>query len=245
MNLASEPNSGAGPGAFPNRLVNLRDVARTCPRLLAPGLLLRGDAPLLDDDTSGYEVAWPPRTVIDLRRPAERGGEHPLAAHASVFSVPIGGGASYDSTSPDASLDALYAAMLKPPMAREFARACDIVARAETPVLIHCTAGKDRTGVLVALVLRILGADHSAILDDYVTTSAAVPQILRRLPKTLAATGYEPGDVPVGLRDTDRAAMQTALHELDEQHGGVEQWHRRHGGAPETIRRLRAGLGSL
>lgn len=48
----------------------------------------------------------------------------------------------------------------------------DALADGETPMLIHCTAGKDRTGVLVALLLRLLGASDEAILQDYLLSEA-------------------------------------------------------------------------
>ena len=43
----------------------------------------------------------------------------------------------------------------------------DALANGELPALLHCTAGKDRTGVLVAVLLKMLGVQHDAILADY------------------------------------------------------------------------------
>ena len=52
------------------------------------------------------------------------------------------------------------------------AHAARRVAHAEGPVVFHCTAGKDRTGVLAALMLAAVGADRGAIVADYAATSA-------------------------------------------------------------------------
>ena len=51
------------------------------------------------------------------------------------------------------------------------ARALTQVATAPGPVVFHCTAGKDRTGVLAALILEVVGADRQAIVADYSATA--------------------------------------------------------------------------
>ena len=49
----------------------------------------------------------------------------------------------------------------------EFARAVDTVATADTPVVIHCAGGRDRTGIAVALMLRLAGVDPETIAADH------------------------------------------------------------------------------
>jgi protein-tyrosine phosphatase len=60
------------------------------------------------------------------------------------------------------------------------------IAEAEDGVLFYCTAGKDRTGVLAAVLLLLLGAEEQDIIDDYARTGLTVDQIHRR---HAAATG--------------------------------------------------------
>src|SRR5207248_11765553 len=45
------------------------------------------------------------------------------------------------------------------------------------PVLFHCAAGKDRTGVAAALLLTVLGADRDVVRADYAASAAALPEI--------------------------------------------------------------------
>jgi protein-tyrosine phosphatase len=55
------------------------------------------------------------------------------------------------------------------------------IARSDGAVLVHCAAGKDRTGVVVALALDAAGIDRPAILSDYLATGERIDAILARL----------------------------------------------------------------
>lgn len=55
------------------------------------------------------------------------------------------------------------------------------LAEAETPVVVHCAAGKDRTGVVVAMLLDLLGVNRDDIMEDYLKTNAARDALYRRL----------------------------------------------------------------
>lgn len=64
--------------------------------------------------------------------------------------------------------------------------ALDIIASASGPVVFHCSAGKDRTGVLAAALLLALGATPETVLKDYVATGANVAGIRKRTLPVLA-----------------------------------------------------------
>jgi protein-tyrosine phosphatase len=51
---------------------------------------------------------------------------------------------------------------------------------ADQPVLVHCTVGKDRTGVTVALTLAAAGVDAEAVVGDYARTEGLLPQARNR-----------------------------------------------------------------
>ena len=59
--------------------------------------------------------------------------------------------------------------------------ALDDVASGPGPVLVHCAAGKDRTGVVVAMALAAVGVERSAVVEDYVLTGERIAAIMARL----------------------------------------------------------------
>jgi protein-tyrosine phosphatase len=112
------------------------------------------------------------------------------------------------------------------------------IARAEGAVLVHCAAGKDRTGVVVAVALDAAGADRDAIVADYVATEQRIHAIFDRL---LSSPTYRDE-----LKDTYPAThapvpgtMERVLALLDEGFGGSAAWLTAHGLADTDLARLR------
>ena len=65
-----------------------------------------------------------------------------------------------------------YYERLTLPMRKEaYTRIFDVLCKAEGSVLFHCTAGKDRTGILTALILSLCGVDKETIYQDYLRTN--------------------------------------------------------------------------
>src|SRR4029077_7038622 len=80
--------------------------------------------------------------------------------------------------------------------AMAFATALErIVAPGGTPALVHCAAGKDRTGVLVALLLDAAGVDRDVIVADYAATQDRMVAIIERL-RPAAVYQQLAGEVP-------------------------------------------------
>jgi hypothetical protein len=100
------------------------------------------------------------------------------------------------------------------------------------PALFHCAAGKDRTGVLSALLLDVLGVTREAIAVDYGMTSAGFAQVFGRLrriePYRQALLGSVAAD-----HEAEAATMLAFLARLTELHGGAEAWLLAHGLRPE------------
>lgn len=85
--------------------------------------------------------------------------------------------------------------------------------------LVHCAAGKDRTGVIVALALSLAGVTRDAVVADYVRSAERADRILQRLVTTEA---YGPGLAGVSVRDITPVAssMIDFLNGVDREYGG-------------------------
>lgn len=59
------------------------------------------------------------------------------------------------------------------------------------PAVFHCSVGKDRTGVLAAVVLGLLGVPDEVIVDDYALSASAMTSVLERLRREFAEAGQE------------------------------------------------------
>jgi protein tyrosine/serine phosphatase len=115
------------------------------------------------------------------------------------------------------------------------------IARADGAVLVHCAAGKDRTGVVVALALDAVGVDRETIVDDYVVTRERIDQIWDRLMSSATYRGELEGHDPA-----DHAPRPETMHgvfrRLDERHGGTVEWLRSEGFGDDDLARLRERL---
>ena len=106
------------------------------------------------------------------------------------------------------------------------------------PALVHCAAGKDRTGVLVALVLDAVGVERDAVVADYALSAEQVEAMWRRW---TAAAGVEmPDDLGPHLPRAE--VIEAVLARLDEEHGGAAGWLRANGLEADALDRLRARL---
>lgn len=87
------------------------------------------------------------------------------------------------------------------------------------PLVIHCTAGKDRTGFACALILHALGVPGHVIADDYLLTN----QFYKRDP---AATSELPGHVREVLGTVRAAFLESAFEAIDADYGSLDGYFR-------------------
>jgi protein-tyrosine phosphatase len=175
--------------------------------------------------------------VLDLRGADELAGQpHPLAGPGTaVHALPLldqhitAGPHSVDwSKVPD--LATAYRGFLLRGAAR-LATIAELVVAADGPVLVHCTAGKDRTGVAVAVLLRAAGVSRAEVLRDYRRTEPELPAILARAAHL--TLGMDSTHVQ-RLMGVPRDAMTGVLDLLDETPDGAAGWLRAHG-VPEQV----------
>jgi protein tyrosine/serine phosphatase len=106
--------------------------------------------------------------------------------------------------------------------AAKLAAIMELVAHCPTPVLIHCTAGKDRTGIVVAVLLRAVGVCRRAVIEDYRATQTALPAIMARIPSELTV-GLDP-TVRQRLMGVPEQAITAVLDEVDSTKSGAQGW---------------------
>lgn len=116
----------------------------------------------------------------------------------------------------------------------------------QTPLVLHCTAGKDRTGVAVALILTLLGVRRSDIAADYAKTALFMgdPRLVASVEEVWGKNlGVRPDAEMLALMmGIDEAHLATAFEEVGEQWGGVPAYFAA-GNVDEAVQeRLRATM---
>lgn len=124
-----------------------------------------------------------------------------------------------------------------------FAEALRIIATDDhLPLLFHCTAGKDRTGWLAAVILSLLGVDRSLIVSDYLHTNELNAAANREVLSRVAQRVPEP-ELLLPLLEARLEYLDTAFAEVDRVFGGIDGYVREGLGLDEaTVAALRANL---
>jgi hypothetical protein len=239
----NDPADESGPVqlAPANQLANFRDVGG----MPAPGgctaaaVLYRSDAPYFGDVAPDAAPVWPPAVVVDVRSAGETDNAYPWPATTERHHLPLLAEAA--PALQTSSLEVIYQHVLAA-APHSLVRIAEIVAHASGPVLVHCSAGKDRTGVTVALLLRAVGVSREAILADYTRTEPNVARVLDRL----RALGYGRSSthrkLPSQLLLTPPGAMARVLDTVEAAHGGAGGWLLAHGLSQRSLAALETRL---
>lgn len=211
-----------------------------------PGRLYRSDAlSRLTRDGRAALAALGVRRVVDLRGGFDRrlGGPDRLrGTGAQLVRIPVLAGAAPRDAGA-LRLGDLYRRVLTE-YGAEVGAAIRCVADAGGPVVVHCTAGKDRTGLVIALVLLALGADPQDVVADYAATEAHLAgewstRTLRRL-RLLGVRLTD--DLVVLVTGSPEAALRDTLAWLDATYGGWRPYLASVGVDDDVVRRLRSAL---
>ncbi|RLP93670.1 tyrosine-protein phosphatase [Micromonospora sp. BL4] len=216
-------------------------------RTVRRGRLYRSDSlHRLDEQDRDAFAAIGVRTVIDLRRPAEvaRDGRVPAyqgltyrhihPEHADWAEQPHEEGSSLARYLADRYAD------LAQTGTAGLAEAVGLIAdSANAPVVVHCVAGKDRTGIVCALTLAVLGVDDADIVADYALSTEASARFGAWLAETTPG-GLD--HVPAPFLASPAEAMELFLAELREGHGSVEGYLRHAGVTDAQLAALRDHL---
>ena len=109
------------------------------------------------------------------------------------------------------------------------------------PAVFHCTVGKDRTGILAALLLSTLGVDDETIVEDYGLTS----QVIDRIRDRLLASPNLPGEFKARIDHTlavEPNAIAEMLDHIRSRHGSTRDYLSRHGLREKELEDLRQAL---
>lgn len=218
------------------------DYATAAGRRVRPGRLFRSahHADLSDADLARIgELGF--GTVVDLRRPVER-RRQPSRRPDGFDGLVIENDLDEAGEAPHITF--LKTVNLTPDSSRRFmlgtyrsmafalshidlfGRYFHALADADRPVLIHCAAGKDRTGLLAALTHAVLGVGRDDLVEDYLLTNVAVdlearaPAIAEKLKSMTGRTA--PHDAVVAFMGVEPAFLETALDAIDNRYGSVE-----------------------
>jgi protein tyrosine/serine phosphatase len=206
-------------------LINLRDLGglpTASGATTRPGRLLRSESPHTLSVSGLQELLdLGIGAVVDLRTTSEReqrpsplaeAGVHTL--HAPIFTD--------DEDYPDhlSTAAEVYCWWLRERRNGVAAAMSAIADAPSAPVLVHCHAGKDRTGVVVALVLRLAGVSIDDIADDYAISGVQLAEMLARDRVTAIERGMDHVRVE-RLFTVRREAMVQTMDCVDVEHGGA------------------------
>ena len=182
-------------------------------------------------------------TVVDLRRPVERRRQpsrRPTGWTGQVIESDL------DEVGEAPHITFLKTADLTPDSGRRFmtetyrtlpfapahleifGRYFQALADSDRPVLTHCAAGKDRTGMLAALTHHLLGVGRDDLIEDFLLTNTAVDLETRAPAIALemeARTGRKPAhDAVVAFLGVEAAYLDTAIAAIEDRYGSIDAY---------------------
>ncbi|GAA1127542.1 tyrosine-protein phosphatase [Microbacterium natoriense] len=179
--------------------------------------------------------------IVDLRDGEEVAAEPTEIAGPDTTHLPLFLGSVRSFFEADTSLDDLYLHLIEESGERLVA-AVRIIAVGH-PTLVHCTVGKDRTGVTVALALAAVDADREAIIADYALTESQLPpERSQRIAAYLRSQHPEAVHAVALATQSPAPVMRRLLERVDERWGSAADYLRANGLTDAELDALRAAL---
>lgn len=212
-------------------IANFRDLgglAGAGGREIATGRLFRSSNPSLSDDADRAALAaFGLDDVVDLRAEDEKTHDRPLDGRFHWVRLPIVPAnvkevmATSADESPHARMLDIYRRL---PLDHADAYR-DLLSRAEQGrgMLVHCSAGKDRTGVATLLLLSALGVSRTQIMTDFLRSNDAVDALMRQLLPMIREQGRDPESVR-HLLGVEAIYLEAAIASIEAAHGSVGRY---------------------
>ena len=191
------------------------------------------------------------RTVLDLRTAPEleMRGQFPVADYPVSFHHVSIIDKTWDYNDPALLelgvvdfLHTAYTDMLVEG-ASGFVEAFDVLAAPDAlPAVFHCAAGKDRTGILAALLLGAIGVENEAIVTDYAITGQFMDAFRVRVMARSPEMAEKVRNSPAAFFAADPEAMRRVLADIDRDHGSIPNFIRTLGVPESTLTHLRQTL---
>jgi protein-tyrosine phosphatase len=192
---------------------------------------LEGPGPLIADE----------RVVVEHRSLYPEAGEHTDVIEADTIVPWQNGVHGADLPGESPTVQTYFGYLERRPDSIVGALATIAAPPEDGAALVHCAAGKDRTGLVVALALEVAGAPREAIVADYALTSERIDRIVFRLAGSPTYARDMVTDDPQHHAARPES-MRRVLELLDERHGSPAGWLDAHGFGADAAGRLRARL---
>jgi len=245
--------------------VNVRDLGglpTSGGRLTAAGRLLRADnlQELSAADVTKLVRDIGVTTVVDLRSsqelklegpapldtvPGVRHVHHPVLAELGsrtdvIAAALLSQARREQSRYPDDPVCGHYLGYLED-RPDQVVAALGSIASSAGAALVHCAAGKDRTGVVVALALVVAGVSPQAVVDDYAASGDRAEAIVARLRRS-RTYARDVDSKPAESYRVRPETMAAFLEQLEARYGGAARWLADHGFGAGDLSRLRDRL---
>lgn len=232
-----------------NGTYNFRDVGGypASGGIIRSGKLFRSDGlGRLGDAGKAALRALGVRVVIDLRDDFE---VHALpddldGLDVMMLRLPVFEGSGASRATIGATLVEVYEKIVYQHRDVVVATLREIAGTGDEPLVVHCTAGKDRTGIVVALALLAVGVDRQTVIADYALTEGNLAgPWLEEMIALVTRYGVEvTPDLRVILGGSPPEALEAVLDSIDREHGSVRDYLLQAGMDELELMRLRSVL---
>jgi len=143
-----------------------------------------------------------------------------------VLRLPVFEGSGASQGAGGISLDALYDRIVTQHASIVVSALREIASAGDRAVVVHCTAGKDRTGIVIALALLAVGVDREAVIDDYARTESNLAgEWLEEMVTLVGRYGVpDSAELRTLMGGSPREAIDGVIENIEREHGSIREY---------------------